>query len=226
MKLSIIIPAYNEEKSIQDIISKVKKIKLPWEKEIIVVDDYSKDSTKAILKKIRGIKIFSHKINQGKGAAMRTGASKATGDYVIWQDADLEYNPEDIKKILNRAIKNKLGVVYGSRALEQKNKYSYLSYYLGNKLLNIVTKILYLSRITDMETGYKVFKKEVIKDIDIKSKGFTVEPELTAKIFKKKLRVYELPISYYGRDYSEGKKIKWYHAFSAIWALIKYKFVD
>ena len=226
MKLSIIIPAYNEEKSIQDIISKVKKIKLPWEKEIIVVDDYSKDSTKAILKKIRGIKIFSHKINQGKGAAMRTGASKATGDYVIWQDADLEYNPEDIKKILNRAIKNKLGVVYGSRALEQKNKYSYLSYYLGNKLLNIVTKILYLSRITDMETGYKLIKKNLLVKLNLKSNKFDIEPEITAKILKRGIRIIEVPISYRPRSIKQGKKIRWRDGVAALWTLVKYRFHD
>jgi len=217
MKLSIIIPAYNEEKSIQDIISKVK---------IIVVDDYSKDSTKAILKKIRGIKIFSHKINQGKGAAMRTGASKATGDYVIWQDADLEYNPEDIKKILNRAIKNKLGVVYGSRALEQKNKYSYLSYYLGNKLLNIVTKILYLSRITDMETGYKLIKKNLLVKLNLKSNKFDIEPEITAKILKRGIRIIEVPISYRPRSIKQGKKIRWRDGVAALWTLVKYRFHD
>ncbi|MCX6748489.1 MAG: glycosyltransferase family 2 protein [Candidatus Pacearchaeota archaeon] len=226
MKLSIIIPAYNEEKSINKIISAVKNVKLPCEKEIIVIDDCSKDKTLEIIRKIKGIKVFFHEKNKGKGAAMRTGASKATGDYILWQDADLEYDPEDLRKIIETAIKNKLEVVYGSRNLEKKNKYSYVSYYLGNLFLNVVTSILYFSKITDMETGYKLVKNKLVGSLNLRANKFDIEPEITAKILKKGIKIVEVPISYKPRSIKEGKKIRWKDGLTALWTLIKYRFGD
>jgi len=227
MKISVVIPVFNEEKTIIDIVNKVQNIDI--DKEIIIVDDCSTDSTREILEKIKqdNIKIFFHDKNSGKGSALKTGFSHVSGDIVIIQDADLEYDPAEYARLIEPIIMGHADVVYGSRLSGGRPQRVYMFWHkVGNNILTLFTNILYNTTLTDMETGYKVFKREVIKDINIKSGDFTVEAELTAKIFKKKCRVYELPISYYGRDYSEGKKIRWYHAVSAIWALIKYKFVD
>jgi len=227
MKISIVIPVFNEESTILDIIKRIQNIGM--DKEIIIVDDGSNDGTRGILKNLKedNIKIFYHDKNQGKGAALKTGFLHVEGDVIIIQDADLEYDPIEYSRLIEPIIKGHADVVYGSRLSGGRPQRVYMFWHkVGNNILTLFTNILYNTTLTDMETGYKVFKREVVKGINIKSKDFTVEPELTAKIFKKKLRVYELPISYYGRDYSEGKKIKWYHAFSAIWALIKYKFTD
>jgi len=227
MMLSVVIPVFNEEKTIEEIIKKVQSIDV--DKEIIIVDDFSTDRTRDILKSIKDnkIKILFHDKNLGKGAALKTGFSYVKGDIIIIQDADLEYDPVEYSRLIEPIIMGHADVVYGSRLSGGRPQRVYMFWHkIGNNVLTFITNILYNTTLTDMETGYKAFKRDVIKDIDIKSKDFTVEAELTAKIFKKKIRVYELPISYYGRDYSEGKKIRWYHAISAIWALIKYKFVD
>ncbi|MFH1479385.1 MAG: glycosyltransferase family 2 protein [Candidatus Omnitrophota bacterium] len=228
MKLSIVVPVFNEEKTIEKIIKRVQAVDI--EKEIVVVDDGSTDNTKQILQGLASdsIKVLYHSRNLGKGSALKTGFNNITGDIVIIQDADLEYDPNEYSNLIAPIIAGAADVVYGSRLSGGRPQRVYMFWHkVGNNILSLLTNIIYNTTLTDMETGYKVFKREVIKDIDIRSKDFTVEAELTAKIFKKhKIRVYEIPISYYGRDYSEGKKIKWYHAISALWALIKYRFVD
>ena len=227
MKISVIIPVFNEEKTIREIVKKVQDVDI--EKEIIIVDDCSTDKTRDILHSIKenNIKIIFHEKNLGKGGALKTGFLNVTGDIIIPQDADLELDPREYHNLIEPILEGHADVVYGSRfAGGRPRGVSMLLNKLGNDFLTLLTNIIYNTTLTDMETCYKVFKKEVIKDIEIKSRDFTVEPELTAKIFKKRYRVCEIPVSYYGRGYSEGKKIKWWHAVSAVWALIKYRFVD
>jgi len=231
MKLSIIIPVYNEEKSILKVIDKVKKVKLnKIKKEILIIDDFSTDNTKEILKKLKNgnIKVFFHQKNQGKGAAIRTGLKNVTGDVILIQDADFEYNPEEYPKLLKPIIENKANVVYGSRldAIRRNLKNMYKLHYFGNMFLTIITNILYGAKITDMETGYKVFRKEVIKGMKLKAKRFDFEPEITAKILKKGYKITEIPINFFGRKFEEGKKITWIDGVKALLYLIKYRFVD
>jgi len=228
MKLTVIIPVFNERDSIKDIIKKVNEVN--FQKEIILIDDFSTDGTREIIKTDifddNIIKLY-HDKNQGKGAAIVTGLTKVTGDIVIIQDADMEYDPNDYYALLEPIIRGDADVVYGSRLSGGAPQRVYLFWHLvGNKFLSFMTNILYNTTLTDMETGYKVFKSGVIKSLHLKSKRFEIEPEITAKIFKKKLRVYELPISYYGRTYTEGKKITWKDGFRALWTLIKYRFID
>ena len=231
MKLSIIIPAFNERKTILKVINKVKKVKLNnVKKEIIIIDDFSKDNTKEILTKLKNknIKIFFHQKNQGKGAAIRTGLKHATGDVILIQDADLEYNPEEYPRLLKPIIENKTKVVYGSRleAIRKNLKNMYKLHYIGNLFLTIMTNILYGTKITDMETGYKVFRKEVIKGMKLRAKRFDFEPEITAKILKKGYKIKEVPIDFVGRKFKEGKKITWRDGIKALYYLVKYRFVD
>lgn len=224
-KLSIIIPVFNERETLPRILDRIQK--LPYRAEIIVVDDGSKDGTREFLDKIKdpNIKIFRHEQNQGKGAAVRTAQSQITGDYVIIQDADLEYQPEDYPELLAPLLSGHADVVYGSRFIGPHRAY-YFWNFLANKVLNLLTNLLYNTILTDMECGYKVFRSEVFKSIVIKSNRFDLEPELTAKVFRRNLKVVEVPISYFGRGYDEGKKITWKDFFPAVWALIKYRFVD
>jgi len=226
MKLSVIMPVYNEERTIQEIVKRV--LEVPLEKELVIVDDCSTDRTSELLKVYANkaeIKVLRHEKNQGKGAAIRTGIQAATGDIIVIQDADLEYDPAEYPILVKPIIEGRADVVYGSRFLGLHRVFLY-DHYLGNKFLTFLTNLLYNTMLTDMETCYKVFRAEVLKGITIKSHRFNFEPEITAKVFKKKLRVYEMPISYYGRDYSEGKKIGLRDVLPAIWAILKYRVVD
>lgn len=229
-KLSVIIPAYNEEKTILEVVERVKKAKISYAKEIIIVDDFSTDNTKNILKKIKytSIKIFHHKKNMGKGAAIRTGLRNSTGEVILIQDADLEYNPDEYKNLLKPIMEGKAMVVYGSRleAIRKNIKNMYKLHYIGNLFLTLATNLLYGAKISDMETGYKVFRKEVIKNIDLRANRFDFEPEITAKILKKGYKIYEVPISFAGRKFEEGKKITWVDGIKAVYYLVKYRFVD
>jgi len=236
MKLSIVIPVYNEEKTVAQVLKKVSQIKFKGiTKEIIVVDDGSSDNTLAIIKslRLRTIKLISHKKNQGKGAAVRTGIKKSTGDYILIQDADLEYDPEDIKKLLI-PIQNKTAeVVYGTR-LNRPPDFSgdertllFFSHYLGNRILSFITSILYFQWLTDMECCYKLFPKEALKGTVLHARGFEFEPEITAKLLKKGYKMTEVTISTNPRGHSEGKKLNGLkEGPKALWTLIKYRFVD
>lgn len=230
MKLSIIIPAYNEEKNILEVVSKVKKVDLgSITKEIIIVDDFSTDGTRKLLSELKdSSKIFFHQKNQGKGAAIRTGLKHATGDIILIQDADLEYNPEEYPKLLKPILENKTQVVYGSRleAIKKNLKNMYKLHYFGNVFLTLITNLLYGTKITDMETCYKAMKRGVIEKINLKAKRFDFEPEITAKILKKGYKIIEVPISFVGRSFEEGKKITWRDGIKAVYYLLKYRFTD
>jgi glycosyltransferase involved in cell wall biosynthesis len=196
------------------------------EKEIILIDDYSTDGTKDLYPQLP-YKVLYHKMNLGKGAALRTGLKEATGDIIIIQDADLEYNPEDYKPLVNLITTNKADVVYGSRFANKNNNKNFLILsFIANKFLTFITRILFNTKLTDMETCYKAFRADIIKDIEIKSNRFDFEPEITAKILKKNIRFLETPISYNARSVDEGKKIGWKDGLQAIKALIKYRFFD
>jgi glycosyltransferase involved in cell wall biosynthesis len=228
MKLSILIPVYNEEKTIEKAIDSVHKVKLPVDKEIIVINDGSTDATEEKLKGLRKkfrFRILRHKINLGKGAAIRTGIKQSTGDMIIIQDADLEYEPNDYYSLLKPILERKAEVVYGSRFLKKNKRKDYL-FYTGNRFLSLATSLLYSAKITDMETCYKVFRSDLIKLIPLNSNGFEFEPEITAKIIKRGIKIHEIPISYSQRTAKEGKKIKFRDGFIALWTLIKYRFKD
>lgn len=227
--LSVVMPVYNEKDTILKIIDKV--LRLDIVKELIIVDDSSNDGTVDMLKNSKfddRVRLFYHDKNMGKGAALRTGFQNVSGDVVVIQDADLEYDPNEFIEMIKSINDGVADVVYGSRLSGGKPQRMYLFWHkAGNDFLTFVTNILYNSTLTDMETCYKMFRKNVIDNIKIHSNDFSIEPELTAKILKnKKLRIYEMPISYYGRNYSEGKKITWRHGFGAIWTLLKYRFID
>lgn len=227
MKLSVIIPVYNEVESIKTIIQRVQATKLAH--EIILVDDGSKDGTRDILKTLdgkKGLHVILHERNQGKGAAVRTGMAAAKGDVLLIQDADLEYDPRDYPELLKPIEEGLADVVYGSRFLGRAHRVTMFWHMVANKSLTLMTNILYDTILTDMETGYKVFRKEVIEGMVIRANSFNFEPEFTAKILKRKYRIFEVPITFNPRDYTQGKKIKLHDAFEAVWALIKYRFVD
>ena len=230
-KLSIIIPVYNEENTIKKILQRVKNAKSAnMPKEVIVIDDFSGDSTRSILKRIndRQIQIFYHEKNMGKGAAVRTGLKNASGDIILIQDADLEYSPEDYPKLLKPIIDKKADVVYGSRigAIRKNIRNMYKLHYIGNLFLTLMTRLLYRTKLSDMETGYKVFRKEAIRGIKIKSNRFDFEPEITAKILKMGVKIHEVPVSFDGRKFGEGKKITWIDGIKAAYCLLKYRFFD
>ncbi len=227
MNITVIIPAYNEKKTIREIIARVKKTNLI--DEILVVDDGSQDGTREILSELdeKGeIRAIFHQKNQGKGAAVRTGIQNARGEVIIIQDADLEYDPREYPNLIRPIQEGIADVVYGSRFLGAARRPILFWNMVANKILTMITNILYNNILSDMETGYKVFKRELVKDIPLHSRRFEFEPEFTAKILKRKIRIFEVPITFNPRDYSEGKKIKMWDAFEALWALVKYRFVD
>ncbi len=226
-KLSIIMPCYNEKDTIRDIVKKVKSVELPLEREIVIIDDYSTDGTRDILKKEMEndpeIKIVYHEKNKGKGAALRTGFQNCTGDIVIIQDADLEYDPNEYPKLLQPILDEVADVVYGSRFIgEGAHRVLYFWHSVGNKFLTLISNMFTNLNLTDMETCYKVFKKEIIDKIDIEEDRFGFEPEVTAKVAALNVRIYEVGISYYGRTYEEGKKIGWKDGVRAIYVILKY----
>ncbi|NTV37471.1 MAG: glycosyltransferase family 2 protein [Anaerolineaceae bacterium] len=229
MKLSVIIPVYNEEPTLSLILERVRAVDLGGiEKEILLVDDCSRDGSKAIIEKealVAGTRAFYHPVNHGKGAAIRTALENIQGDLVIIQDADLEYDPQDYTRLIASMQDNGVNVVYGSR-FKGDSDWKHLSHWLGNKMLTLVTNILYGVTLSDMETCYKLFKADVIRPIPLHSRRFEFEPEITAKVLKRGNKILEVPISYQGRAFNEGKKITWRDGFIAMWTLIKYRFVD
>jgi glycosyltransferase involved in cell wall biosynthesis len=227
MKLSVIIPVYNEVESIQVILKRVQAQKLA--SEIIIVDDGSMDGTRAVLKKLDGkggVRVILHEHNKGKGAAVRTGMAAAKGNVLLIQDADLEYDPRDYATLLEPIKEGIADVVYGSRFMGGSRRVTMFWHQVANKLLTFMTNILYNTILTDMETGYKVFRREILDGMVLHANSFDFEPEFTAKILKRKYRIFEVPITFNPREYSEGKKIKFHDAFEAVWTLIKYRFVE
>lgn len=227
MKLTVLIPVFNEVNTIREILKRVQDTNLV--DEIILVDDGSTDGTREMLADLDGqgsIEVIYHAKNQGKGAAVRTGIQNASGDVLLIQDADLEYNPKDYPDLLHPIQEGLADVVYGSRFLGAPRRVAMFWHMVANKLLTLMTNILYDTILTDMETGYKVFRRQVIEDIPLHARGFEFEPEFTAKILKRNVRIFEVPISFNPRDYEEGKKIEFKDAFKAVWALLKYRFTD
>ncbi|RJP31163.1 MAG: glycosyltransferase family 2 protein [Candidatus Omnitrophota bacterium] len=222
MLLSVVMPVYNEKNTIEEIIQKVLQEKTA--KELIIVDDCSADGTRDFLDQFQHdqVRIFFHEKNQGKGAAIRTGLQHVAGDIVIIQDADLEYDPEDYARLIKPIVMDKADVVYGSRFRGVEQRVLYFWHYVGNKFLTLLSNMLTNLNLSDMETCYKAFRTDVIKKITIEAHRFGMEPEVTAKVAKLGCRVYEVPISYYGRDYSEGKKITWRDGISAIYFIFKF----
>lgn len=221
--MTVVIPVYNEQRSLLAIVDKVRAVAI--DKEIILVDDFSTDGTRDLLKRLsqQGLIVLYHEKNMGKGAALRTGFRHATGDYVIVQDADLEYDPNDYPSLLQPILEGQADVVYGSRFSGNRSNMMSLHSF-GNKFLTWLTNLLYRTSITDMETCYKLFPRSTIQSIPIECNRFNFEPEITAKILKRGLRIVEVPISYAGRSFSEGKKITWRDGFAAMWTLVKYRF--
>ena len=222
-KLTIVIPVFNEKETIHDIIAAVEAT--PFRKEILVIDDGSTDGTRDRLDAMQktNIRVIMHDRNQGKGAALQTGFSHATGDIVIIQDADLEYDPEEYPILLKPILDGKADVVYGSRfAGHGAHRVLYFWHYVGNRFLTLLSNLFTNINLTDMETCYKVFTREALAGVEIKEKRFGFEPEITAKMAKKKLRIYEVPISYYGRTYEQGKKINWKDGIRALWCIVRY----
>lgn len=230
MKLSIIIPVFNEKETLAEIVRQVKVLSLKRvRKEIIIVDDCSTDGTRKVLEGIkdknRRFKVIFRDTNGGKGAAVRSGLMEATGDYVIIQDADLEYDPKDIIRLIKPILEGKAEVVYGSRFTgEHKNMFFW--HMVGNKLLSLVTNVLYNTTLSDMEVCYKLFPREMVKPGQLKENRWGFDPEITTRILKKGVRIYEIPISYSGREFEEGKKISWKDGFRVLWVLVRNRFID
>jgi glycosyltransferase involved in cell wall biosynthesis len=227
MKLSIVIPVYNEKKTILEVLERVRNMNLP--KEIIVVDDCSTDGTRELLSSqpsSEELKIILQPHNMGKGAALRTGFQAVTGDIVVVQDADLEYDPQDYPVLIQPILENKADVVYGSRFLGGPHRVLLFWHSVGNKILTTLSNMMTDLNLTDMETCYKVFRAEVLKKINLRENRFGFEPEFTAKVSKSRCRIYEVPISYSGRDYTEGKKIGWKDGVAAIYFILRYRFLD
>jgi glycosyltransferase involved in cell wall biosynthesis len=224
--LSVVMPVYNERHTIEEIIRRV--LAVPLRIQLIVVDDVSTDGTSEVLERLQkelGFTLLKQPVNGGKGAALRRGFGAVTGDLMIIQDADLEYHPEEYPLLTGLIASGRADVVYGSRFLGTHRVFL-LTHYLGNRLLTFMTNVLYNTMLTDMETCYKVMRTDVLRSMELKSNGFGIEPEITAKVFKRRYKVYEVPISYDGRGYDEGKKITWRDGIVALWVLLKYRFTE
>jgi len=229
--LSVVMPVYNERATLRAVVAAVRAV--PVRKEVILVDDGSRDGSREILDELASlpdVRTFVHEQNRGKGAALKTGFSQARGDVVVIQDADLEYDPNDYPLLLEPIVRGEADVVYGSRFLiddsKQGHDHDQWYHYLGNRMLTFASNLFTGLNLTDMETCYKCCRREVLADIVIKSRRFTVEPELTAKLARRPVRIFEVPIRYRGRNYSDGKKITWRDGLAAIWAIVRYRFVD
>jgi glycosyltransferase involved in cell wall biosynthesis len=226
MKLSIVVPVYNEKQTVTEILQRIEKT--PHEKEIIVIDDYSTDGTRDVLReldasrRIPSVRVLYHEVNQGKGAALRTGIAATTGDIVIVQDADLEYDPSEYGVLIQPIQAGLADVVYGSRFLSGPHRVLFFWHSMGNGLLTLLSNMFTDLNLTDMETGYKAFRREIFSKITIEENRFGFEPEITAKVARLRCKLYEVPISYFGRDYSEGKKITWKDGFAALYCILKY----
>ncbi len=226
MLVSVVIPLYNERDTIEEIVRRVKAAPVECDLEIIVVDDASDDGSFDVALSIDGIRSFRHEHNQGKGAALRTGFEQAGGDVIIIQDADLEYDPKDYERLLAPIFDGHADVVYGSRFLGGPHRVMFFWHYMGNRFLTLISNMLNNLNLTDMETCYKCFRSDLLEGMKLRSERFGIEPELTAKFARRKARIYEVPISYYGRSYEEGKKIHWTDGFTALWCIIRYRFFD
>jgi glycosyltransferase involved in cell wall biosynthesis len=226
-KLSVIVPVYNERNTVVEILRRMRAVDLPLDREFVIVDDGSTDGTRAVLTQLGDstVKVVTHPRNRGKGAAIRTALEHVTGDLVLVQDADLEYDPDDWSKLLAPVLKGRAVVVYGSRFTGEHRNMLFL-HWAGNRALSLVTNLLYNTTLSDMETCYKLFDRKVLDRITLKSEKFDFEPEVTAKVLRQGVRIYEVPISYAGREFEEGKKITWRDGFAALTALVKYRFVD
>jgi glycosyltransferase involved in cell wall biosynthesis len=226
-KLSVIVPVFDERNTVVEILRRMRAVELPVELEIIVVDDGSTDGTRDVLRQLADstVRVINHDVNRGKGAAIRSGLAHVTGDLVLVQDADLEYDPEDWPKLLAPILRGKATVVYGSRFTGERRNMLFL-HWVGNRFLSLVTNVLYNTTLSDMETCYKLFDRRLLDGIKLRAERFEFEPEVTAKVLRQGIRIYEVPISYTGREFDEGKKITWRDGFVALWTLVKYRFVD
>jgi len=226
-KLSVIVPVFDERNTVVEIVRRMRAVELPIELEIVLVDDGSTDGTRDVLRQLADstVRVVTHERNRGKGTAIRTGLEHVTGDLVLIQDADLEYDPEDWPKLLTPMLRGNAQVVYGSRFTGERRNMLFL-HWVGNRFLSLVTNVLYNTTLSDMETCYKLFDRRVLRGMTIRAERFEFEPEVTAKVLRRGIRIYEVPISYTGREFEEGKKITWRDGFVALWTLVKYRFVD
>ena len=226
-RLSVIVPVFNERSTVAEIVRRMRSVELPIEREIVVVDDGSDDGTRDVLTQLRDstVRVLRHPQNRGKGAAIRTGLESATGDLVLVQDADLEYDPDDWPRLIAPVVRGRARVVYGSRFTGERRNMLFL-HWMGNRVLSLVTNVLYNTTLSDMETCYKLVDRTLLADLGLRCDRFDIEPEITAKILKRRIRIYEVPISYMGREFDEGKKITWRDGFAALWTLVKFRFGD
>ena len=226
-KLSVIVPVFDERNTVVEIVRRMRSVDLAVDLEIVIVDDGSTDGTRDVLRQLADstVRVINHDANRGKGAAIRSGLAHVTGDLVLVQDADLEYDPEDWPKLLTPMLRGKARVVYGSRFTGERRNMLFL-HWVGNRFLSLVTNVLYNTTLSDMETCYKLFDRELLDGLTLRAQRFEFEPEVTAKILRQGVRIYEVPISYTGREFDEGKKITWRDGFIALWTLVKYRFVD